>query len=201
MRFDTSVKKKNEQKKIRLGRGVGIGLGVSFIIVSIVILGLSVFEGFGGLSGKFLSMRVPGFQEMDLKSPGLYAGIYQHRSSAPMPSQALSKLEVRVMSKDSYEEVPVVMNTAGQTASQFGFQVMPLFNFIAPRAGAYTISAVYPGAEEGPTVPIVIVSQSAQNTKQTLIAGIGFFALFLTIGIIILVKLNRWFPKSNLPQA
>jgi hypothetical protein len=201
MRFDTSVKKKDDVKKVRFSRGMGIGLGVVFIIVSLISLGLTVYEGFGGLSGKMTMVKVPGFQELDLKTAGLYAGIYQHRSTGPLPAQALSKLEVRVMSKDSYEEIPVIMNTAAQTVNQFGFQVMPLFNFIAPRAGAYTMSAVYPGTEEGPSVPIVLVAQSAQNTKQTVIAGVGFFALFLTIGIIILVKLNRWFPKPNLPKS
>ena len=180
-------------------RGVIIGCGVTSIVAAVVILGLSLWESFG-MTGKFHVIEVPGFHELKLETAGVHVGVYQHRGAGPIPAQALSKLDVRVLTKDTYEEVPVLMNNTGQVFSQFGVQGMPLFNFIAQKAGSYTLSAVYTGETPGPTVPVTIYAQSVRNLKQTLIVGITFFALFLGIGIFFLVKQRQWFstpPKDK----
>src|SRR4051812_34161185 len=118
------------------GRNWIIGAGVASIIVSLVIFGLSLWEGFGG-GGKVRLVELPGFHEVELETAGLYAGIYQHRGAGPIPVKELSQMDVRIMSKGDYEEIPVLMNTAGQTYDRFGLRGMPLFNFVVQKPGAY----------------------------------------------------------------
>ena len=78
------------------------------------------------------------------------------------------------------------MNTTGQTFNQFGLQGMPVFNFLAPEAGRYTLSGVYRDGAAGPTLPVMIISQAARDIKQNMIVGILFFALFLVLGLWVL---------------
>lgn len=196
MRMDPGSYKPKQKKMVRPPRGALLGIGVGFVGLAVVMLGLSLWEAFGGFSGKIRMVELPGFHELDLENPGLYAGIYQHRSRKPLPVKALSSMDVRIMAKDSYEEVPVLMNNTGQTISRFGIEVMPLFNFVVQQPGAYTMSAVYLGDQQGPKVPVTIVAQAAANIKQTLIVGASFFVLFLGLGILILVKLDQWAPKA-----
>ena len=170
--------------------------GISLIILSIIVLGFSLWEAFGGSSGRFRVIEVPGFHQLDLKEGGLYAGVYQHRSNQPMPVKALSQIQVRIMYKPTYDEIPVVTNTAGVTFNRLGIQGMPLFNFAIQEPGTYTLSADYAGDAKGPIIPVTIMAQSAANAKQTLIVGGAFFALFLILGILILTRLNKWAPKK-----
>jgi hypothetical protein len=165
-------------------------------VTGVLIFGLCLWETFG-FGGKFRVIEVPGFHELKLDTPGLYAGIYQHRGTGPIPVKELSAVNVHLMKKESYEEVPVLMNNAGQTFNQFGFQGMPLFNFVIQDPGDYTLSAAYLDERGGPTVSILLIAQAVQNVKQTLIVGIAFFALFIALGIFMLVKLNSWAPRPG----
>src|SRR5438105_3439001 len=104
MQFDTRVKKKGPRPRLPVNRGLLIGLGVSFIVLSLLILGLSIWESLG-LGSRVQVIELPGFHQLDLKSAGLYTGLYQHRGSGPIPVKQLSTMDVRMMSKGSYEEV------------------------------------------------------------------------------------------------
>jgi len=180
----------------KTARGILIGIGITFIVLSVVILATSAWEGFGGLGKKFQIINLPGFHELQLKEAGLYGGVYQHRGTQPMPARQLMNMDVRILSKDTYESIPVMMNTTGQTFNRLGVRGMPLFNFLIQRPGAYTLSAIYLEGTSGPTVPIMVFPQAAQNVKQTIIVGSVFFALFLVLGIIILVNVKKWVPSS-----
>lgn len=193
-RFETTVKTK-PKKSFQFPRKGLIATGVTMIVISLVILGMSVYEGFFS-GGNVRVVELPGFHELHLNNPGLYAGVYQHRGAGPIPAKELSQMDVRVMSKGDYQEVPVMMNTASQVFERFGMKGMPLFNFAIERGGDYTLSAVYTGAAEGPKVQVFIFPQAAQNAKQTLFVGVTFFALFLGLGIFILVKLKEWAPQK-----
>ncbi len=198
--WNTEIKQKNKvplKGLFLLDRRFLIGAGITSIILSFVVLGFSIYEGMLG-GGRVRMIDLPGFHELDLDSAGLYAGIYQHRSSAPFPLKELSQMDVRVMSKEDYEEVPVLMNSSGQIINRLGIQGMPLFNFMVPRSGAYTLSGVYAGGTTGPNVNILLVPQTAGNIKQTLIVGASFFIFFMTLGVLIFVKLERLAPKKKL---
>jgi len=184
--------KSSKLKITRPKRKFFVILGTSLIIVSVLILGLCLWDIAGGLKGQFFSFDLPGFQMLDLKNTGLYAGVYQHRGPGPIPAEELIKMQVRIFSEGSYEEVPVMMNTTGQTFQQLGVKGMPLFNFIVQKPGRYTLSGVYPDGVNGRTVPVLLMAQSAQNIKGTLIAGFIFFVLFLGVGIWVLVKAKTW---------
>ena len=192
-KFDTNFK----PKKTTIGsnpdwwKKILLGCGVASILLSVLIAGFSIYEAVLG-GGKIQMVKLPGFHEVKLDSAGLYVGLYQHRSNAPLPAEQLSKMDVRLLSKDDYQEVPVVMNLAGQIINRFGIQGMPLFNFVVESPGEYTISGIYSGDVKGPTVPVMLIPQAAQNIKQTLIVGIAFFATFLGLGIFLIVKRNRW---------
>lgn len=179
-----------------MNRNILLTTGIALIVLGVGALGASLWEGFGGFGKNFHVVDLPGFHEIDLKEPGLYGGVYQHQGTGPMPVRALSQMDVRVMFKQTYESIPVLMNTAGQTFDRFGLKGMPVFNFFIQEAGVYTLSAIYLGKTTGPTIPVIIVSQAAASIKQTLIVGVLFFSLFLGLGIMILVKLNRWVPKA-----
>ena len=185
------------QKPKNMTRPIIIGSGITLIVLACVIAVMGVVETVGSLRGNFNMVELPGFHEIELKEPGLYGGIYQHRSSGPMPIQALTQLDVRIMDKVTYEQIPVVMNTTGQTFQQMGMKGMPVFNFIVHKPGWYNVSAIFRGDATGPTIPVMIFAQAAQNVKQTVIVAGLFFVLFLTMGILMLVKLNRWAPKTG----
>ena len=174
-----------------MNRHVLVAVGASFIALAIIMLGLSLWEAFGG-AARFHVIRVPGFHELNLEKPGVYIGLYQHHGSGPLPIQALSHLDVRVMSKNDFKEVPVLMNSAGQYFSRMGMQGMPVFNFEIPEAGSYTLSAAYIDAAGGPTVPILLFHQSVQNIRQTLTVGGLFFLLFVGLGIWVIFKSEEW---------
>ena len=197
-KFDTSTKPKSgihlNAPSAKL-RPALLMAGIGFIVLSVIILSLSLYETFLG-GGKVKLVELPGFHELKLDAPGLYAGVYQHRRAGPLPLKELTQMDVRIMSKDDYQEVPVLMNSSGQTFNRLGIQGLPLFNFVIERAGVYTLSAVYTGESKGPSVPILIFPQTAQNIKQTLIVGGSFFILFLALGIFFLIRRNRWAPKS-----
>jgi len=178
-------------------RGSLVGLGVILIVLGSLVLLMSLWEGFGGLRNRFITIELPGFHELDLKDAGLYGGVYQHQRPGPIPAKELTKMDVRIMAKRDYREVPVLMNTTGQTFDRLGMRGMPLFNFSIEEPGVYTISGVYLDIDTGPTVPVMIVAQAAQNIKQTLITGAIFFSLFVFLGILIFVKLNKWAPKPT----
>lgn len=178
-------------------RTIIITSGILLIVLACVIGAMSAFEAFKSVQGNFNVIELPGFHELELKEPGLYGGVYQHRGTGPIPIQQLTKLDVRVMDKQTYEQAQVVMNTAGQTFNQMGMRGMPIFNFFIQKPGIYNISGIYSGEATGPTVPVMIFAQAAQNIKQTLIVGGLFFVLFLVMGILMLVKLNRWAPKTR----
>lgn len=168
-----------------------VGVGTAFIVLAIIMLGLSLWESFGSGAG-FRMIRVPGFHELKLDQPGAYIGLYQHRGNTPVPVRELSRLDVRVMSKGDFQEVPVLMNTAGQAYSRLGMQGMPLFNFVISQAGVYTLSAAYLEESGGPNVQIMVFHQAAQNIKQTLAVGGLFFILFIALGIWVIAKSKEW---------
>lgn len=194
MRMNDAIKPK-KQLPTTMNRGVLIGIGVGLIVISLVALALSAWEGFFK-SGKIQLVNVPGFQEIQLEEPGLYGGLYQHQGNDPLPVEFLQKLDVRILSKGDYEEIPVLMNTQGQTFERLGMRGMPVFNFVVEYPGTYTISAVSTGPEPKQPLPLFLIPQTTQNIKQTLIVGIGFFLLFLASGVFVLVRVNRWAPKS-----
>lgn len=179
------------RRKPTVSRHAIIGVGTAFVVLAIVMLGMSLWEGYGS-AARFRVIRVPGFHELTLDKPGAYVGLYQHRGTAPMPVQALSKLDVRVMSKGDFQEIPVLMNNTGQFFNRMGMQGMPIFNFVAPKAGVYTLSAAYLEAADGPSVPIMVFHQGVQDIKQTLIVGGMFFLVFLSLGIWLLAKSSEW---------
>ncbi len=189
MRMDTTIKRK--RRIPGLSRSAWLGIGVAFVALSFVMAGASLWEAFGGAANVRV-IRVPGFHELKLDEAGLYVGVYQQTGTAAIPARELSQLDVRVMAKDEYEEVPVLMNTSGQAVSRMGFRGMPVFNFVAPKAGDYTLSAVYVQGMTGPNVPIMVFHQGVIDVKQTLIVGALFFALFLCLGIWVLVKSTTW---------
>jgi hypothetical protein len=162
----------------KLWRGAGIG----FIVLAVVILGLGLWEGFIGAGANLHRLELPGFHELELKEPGLYAGIYQHQGPGPIPAAALAKLSVKVFTKDGFREIPVALNTAGETFARMGQQGMLLFNFAISEPGLYTISGLYLEAV-GPTVPVLLISQGVRNTKPTLIVSGFFFLFFMILGI------------------
>ncbi len=164
-------------------RKAWVGAGIAFLVLAVVILGLGLWEGFVGAGASVHRLEMPGFQELDLQEPGLYAGVYQHTGTEPMPSAALSKMSVKVFAKDGFQEVPVAMNTTGQTFSRLGQQGMVLFNFGINTPGVYTLSGLYLDGTPGPTVPVILVSQGVQNTKPTLIVSGFFFLFFMILGI------------------
>ena len=97
---------------------------------------------------------------------------------------------------NAFDATRFVNHTLEQTANRFGIKAMPVFNFIVQQAGTYDLTAFYTGDTKGPTLPVYLFPESVQNVKQTLIVGIGSFALFLGLGIFTLVKLNTWSPKA-----
>jgi len=196
MRMDPTIKAK-KTIKVPMNRTVLNTLGGILIGLAVLVLLLCLWEGFLK-NARVQMVEVPGFHELQLDSPGLYAGLYQHRGSGVLPAEALSHLDVRILTKGSYEEIPVLLNNTGQSFERFGVRAIPVFNFSIEEPGSYTMSAVYNDNRTGPTVPIFIIPQAAQNIKQTLFVGIVFFALLLFSGIFVLIKRNHWAPKTPL---
>ena len=194
MRMDPTIKRRETAKPLDR-RWVTAG-GVAALAVAVVILGLSLWESLGGV-GRVRSVTLPGFHRLALREPGLYAGFYQHRGPGAIPAATLSKLNVRILSKDDFEEVPVLMNSDGQVVERFGVQGMPLFNFVVRQPGDYTLSAVYDDVENGPSVPVFIFPQSVQNARTTLVVGFAFFALFIAIGVVVLRRSRASTPSQR----
>ena len=189
VKMDPTFKK--PRTKPTVSRHLVIGIGTAFIVLAIIMLGMALWEGFGS-AARFRVIRVPGFHELTLDKAGAYVGLYQHRGTGPLPVQALSKLDVRVMSKGDFQDVPVLMNTTGQSFNRMGMQGMPVFNFVIPRSGVYTLSAAYLEEAGGPTVSIMVFHQGVQDIKQTLAVGGMFFVLFLALGVWVLAKSSEW---------
>jgi len=183
--------KKPPRRKPHVSRNAVVGVGTAFIVLAIIMLAMSLWEGFGS-AARFRVIRVPGFHELKLDKPGAYVGLYQHRGTAPLPVQALSRLDVRVMSKGDFQEIPVLMNNTGQFFNRMGMQGMPVFNFVAPQAGVYTLSAAYLEEAGGPTVSLIVFHQGVQDIKGTLIAGGLFFLLFISLGVWVLARSSEW---------
>jgi hypothetical protein len=166
------------------------GLGTGLIILSVVILGAALWEGLG--AGRTVrTLDIPGFHELDLDTPGLYAGIYQHQGDEPLPVQALSNLDIRILSKDSYRDVPVLMNSSGQTFSRMGMKGMILFNVLIEQPGFYSMSALYKDQISGPNITVLFIAEAAKTLQMTVLVGIFFFLVFLGLGIFTLIRAKR----------
>jgi hypothetical protein len=155
------------------------------------------------LSGGNIQMvTLPGFHELKLETPGLYAGIYRHQGRGPIPVKALSQLDVRLMSKNDYQEVPVLMNVTGQTFDRLGVRGMPLFSFVIEQPGDYTLSAFAKEADDKtPSINVMVLPQTAQNAKQTLFVGGSCLVFFIGLGIFILMHVKTWGPKIHQPKV
>ncbi len=174
-----------------MNKRVLVGIGTGLMVLSVLIIGVSLWEGLGGVGRGIKTFSVPGFQELDLDTPGLYAGVYQHQGEGPVPVEALSKLDVRILSKESYQDVPVLMNSSGQSFGRLGLRGMVLFNVLVEKPGFYSFSALYKEGVTGPTVPLLFIAQSAQTFQRTLLVGGFFFLVFLGLGIFILLKARK----------
>jgi hypothetical protein len=174
-------------------------LGIGSISLAGVILIVSIWDGFFRLGAKIQVLDVPGFHVLDLDTPGVYAGVYQHTGQAPVPVDFLSKLSVSVVSKDTYQDIPVLMNSTGQPVSRMGFKGMVVFNFLIEQPGFYTMSLVGAEAASGFASSIILIPQAA-DPKPALLAGLFFFVVFLGLGIWTLLKSRRaaaLFPSSK----
>ncbi len=167
------------------------GIGITLIVLSVVILATALWEGFGGAGRSIQILEVPGYKDLDLDTAGLYAGFYRHQGEGPIPVEELSKLDVRLISKDTYQDIPVLMNSSGQTVSRLGVRGMPLFNVLIEKPGFYSFSALYKDGISGPTVPILLISQATQSLQFTLLVGVFFFLVFLGLGIFVLLKARK----------
>ncbi len=183
-----------------LRSGFLMGLGIAAIATGVVVASLSLYEAFLS-SGNIHVVKLPGFHELKLETPGLYAGIYQHRGAGPIPVKELSQMDVRVMSKNDYQEVPVLMNVTGQTFDRLGVRGMPVFSFVIEQPGTYTLSGFAKEAnDKTPSINVMIVPQTAQNAKQTLFVGIACLVFFVGLGIFVLLHIKTWSPKSTTPK-
>ncbi len=168
-----------------------LGIGTGSIILSLAILSVGLWEGLSGAGQNIKTFEVPGFQELDLESPGLYAGVYQHQGNEVMPAEALSQLDVRIISKDTYQDVPVLMNSSGQTIGRLGLSGMILFNVLIEKPGFYSFSALYKEGKTGPTVPILFLSQSVQTFQTTVLVSLFFFLVFFSLGLYIVLRARK----------
>jgi hypothetical protein len=192
--------KKTAATPFFLRSGFLIGLGVASILTGVVVSALSVYEIFLN-GGDIHTVQLPGFHEVKLNNAGLYAGVYQHRGRGPIPVKELSQLDVRVMSKDDYQDIPVLMNETGQTFDRFGVRGMPLFSFVIEQPGTYALSGFSKEAgDKTPSINVMIVPQTAQNAKQTLIVGAACLVFFIGLGIFVLMHVKTWSPKSTTPK-
>jgi hypothetical protein len=166
-------------------------LGIASIVLATVILIAGLWEALIGVRGKVFQIELPGYHELDLQEPGLYAGVVQNKLSAPLPASALSKMSIKVMTKD-FEEVPVVVNTTGQTFERMGHQGMLLFNFAINQPGTYSLSGLYLDDATAPVVPVYVFAQQVQNLKPTLFVAGFFFLFFLVLGIFLLRNAKKW---------
>lgn len=164
-------------------RKAWLGAGITFMVLSVLVLGLGLWEALVGIGANVHHLELPGFHELELKEPGIYAGIYQHQGAGAIPAAALSKMSVKVFAKENFQEIPVVSNKSGGTFSRLGQQGMLLFNFMLHEPGRYTLSGLYLEADPGPTVPVILVNQGVRSTKPTLVVTVFFFLFFMTLGI------------------
>jgi hypothetical protein len=171
-------------------RKAWLGGGIAFVVLAVALLALGLWEGLVGVGASMRRVELPGFHELDLKEPGLYAGLYQHQGPGPLPAAALSKMSIKVFEKDGFREVPVALNQTGETFARLGQQGMVLFNFGINQPGLYTLSGVYLDGEPGPTVAVTVISQGVRDTKPTLIVSGFFFLLFMTLGVWMIRKRN-----------
>ncbi len=164
-------------------RKIWVGAGVGFIVLSFGLLGLGLWEAFVGAGASIHRLELPGFHELELKEPGLYAGLYQHQGPGAIPAGDLSRMSVKVFAKEGFQEVPVMMNKTGETFERMGQRGMVLFNFALNEPGLYTLSGMYIEGDPLPATPVMLISQGVRNTKATLVVSGVFFLLFMGLGI------------------
>ena len=56
------------------------------------------------------------------------------------------------------------------------------------------------GGSDGPSVPILLLPQSAGNVRQTLLVGILFSAVFIAGGVVLLIKRKAWSTPAGPPR-
>ena len=56
-----------------------VGIGITMIAVAVIILGMGLWEAFISVKGQVREVKLPGFHEVTLDAPGLFAVVYQHR--------------------------------------------------------------------------------------------------------------------------
>lgn len=156
-------------------------LGTASLVLAGAVLTVSLWDAFFRMGSKALVLDVPGFHVLDLDTPGVYAGIYQHRGSGAIPVEQLSQLSIHVISKDTYEEIPVLMNSTGQTVTRMGFEGMVVFNFLIDKPGFYTLSALSSGAASSGPLSLLLLPQSL-DPRSPLLAGAFFTLVFAGLG-------------------
>lgn len=172
-------------------RSLLVGGAVASFVIAALVAAVTLWDVFFSRGRQVQFVDTPGFHVLDLETTGLYAGIYRHTGSGPIPVEPLSRLDIRVTSKETYEEIPVLMNQAGQTFGRLGMRGMVLFNFLVDKPGFYTLSALYAGDTDGPKTKLMLVPQSAANVGPTLLAGTVFFCIFVGLGIFLILKNRR----------
>ncbi len=165
--------------------------GISCLVFGVIIVGAGAWDTFFRVGRQTQVVEAPGFHVLDLETPGVYAGIYQHRGDGPIPVEALSRLDVRLSAKETYQEVPVMMNKSAQVFSQLGVRAVLVCNFLIEKPGFYTLSATYTG-DNGPAVSLLLVPQSAQSVRPMLAGGALFFLIFTGLGIYLIRQSRRF---------
>ncbi len=186
------------QGKPEVLKQILIGVGVVFIFLSVLILGLGIWEGYSSVRQNVHMITVPGFHSLKLKSAGPYMGIYQHSGRGAVPIKLLTGMEYRLISKDGTREVPVNGNRTGDIMMRGGREAMIALNFILEEAGEYTFSAFNLGEEKAVSeIPLILFGQGAQGFKQSFVIGFLFFVLLLTLGIFLLLQAKKLNPIKS----
>src|SRR5512142_1898211 len=88
---------------LRLSFILGWGLmavGMIALIVAITEVAMTSLRGMHRIT-------LPGAKVLTLKEPGIYVGIYQHSTDKPIPTEALSRLEIQLSESANGSPVPL----------------------------------------------------------------------------------------------
>ncbi|MBI3012274.1 MAG: hypothetical protein HYY63_01465, partial [Elusimicrobia bacterium] len=138
-------------------------------------------------------LQVPGEQKVRLKLPGSYIAVCLEKNLTGADKQRLQDLEYSLFGKSG--DIEVLKFPSRVYATDRGSDQIPLFQFVAEKAGNYTFSSGYAYDMEGPKIKAVLFHTDLGYVRTELFVGLG---MFLVLGVLGFYFIRRNY-KSSIP--
>ena len=177
-------------------------IGFAIIIIGIPLFAILVFSSINNIIGDsnsavsgdndLIQLVVPGRGDIRLEKTGKYTIYHEYRSAIDnrvysSPLQAISGLEIALVSKTTGTPIPIDEPSVSSTYSVGSRSGISLFDFNIDEPGTYELSAFYPNGQLEPMLVLAVGHGFVGKIVWTVLQGVGILLGTFTAGSIIMI--------------